>query len=145
MTAYVEKIASAWAENDINTMEAAQDEIQKCNATKDYVLNISKKFNMNYHPTAKQAAFIEQWKNLGFSLELVHFAYERTLEQINKLSFGYINKILLSWRDSGFMTVQDVKNAENDFKKKKKTSSSKKAEIDSDMEEYESIINQFLY
>ena len=100
---------------------------------------------MNYNPTAKQAAFIEQWKNLGFSIELVHFAYERTLEQINKLNFGYINKILLSWRDSGFMTVQDVKNAESDFRKNKKGTPSKKDVKDADVEEYESIINQFLY
>ncbi|SEH37031.1 DnaD and phage-associated domain-containing protein [Ruminococcus flavefaciens] len=144
-TAYIEKIASAWAENDINTMEAAQDEIQKRNAAKDYILSIMKKFEMNRRPTAKQAEFIEQWKNAGFQLELVHYAYEKTIEQINKLSFDYINKILLSWRDSGFMTVQDVKNAENDFKKNKKGNSSKKDIKDADMEGYESIINQFLY
>ena len=144
-TAYVEKIASAWSENDINTMEAAQDEIQKRNAAKDYVLSIMKKFEMNRRPTTKQTEFIEQWKNAGFNIELIHYAYEKTIEQINKLSFDYINKILLSWRDSGFMTVQDVKNSENDFKKNKKGSSSKKDIKDADMEEYESIINQFLY
>lgn len=144
-TAYVEKIASAWAENDINTMEAAQDEIQKRNAAKDYILSIMKKFEMNRRPTAKQAEFIEQWKNAGFNLELVHYAYEKTIEQINKLSFDYINKILLSWRDSGFMTVQDVKNAESDFRKNKKAAPSKNDAKDADVEEYESIINQFLY
>lgn len=144
-TAYVEKIAFTWSENDINTMEAAQDEIQKRNTARDYILSIMEKFEMNRRPTAKQAEFIEQWKNAGFKLELIHYAYEKTIEQINKLSFDYINKILLSWRDSGFMTVQDVKNAESDFRKNKKGTSSKKPENDTDMEEYESIINQFLY
>ena len=46
------------------------------------------------------------------------------IEQINKLSFDYINKILLSWRDSGFATVKDVQNAENDYKKKKNSMNS---------------------
>ena len=144
-TAYVEKIASVWAENDINTMEAAQDEIQKRKDSRDYILSIMKKFEMNRKPTAKQAEFIEQWKNSGFNIELVHYAYEKTIEQINKLSFDYINKILLSWRDSGFTTVNDVKNAEITFRKNKKSTAAKSGETDTDMEEYESIINQFLY
>lgn len=144
-TGYVEKIAAAWAENNINTMEAAQDEVQKRNASRDFTLSIMRKFEMNRFPTAKQADFIEQWKNAGFSIELIHYAYEKTIEQINKLSFDYINKILLSWRSSGFVTVSEVKNAESDFRKKKKSSSAKNEAADADMQEYESIINQFLY
>ena len=144
-TAYVEKIASVWAENDINTMSAAQDEIQKLSASRDYISGIMRAFEMTRRPTAKQAEFIEQWKNAGFNIELIHYAYEKTIEQINKLSFDYINKILLSWRDSGFASVQEVKNAESDFRKKKKNVPTKGVQSDSDIEEYESVINQLLY
>lgn len=144
-TAYVEKIASAWAENDINSMEAAQDEIQKLNASNDFIQCIMKKFEMKCRPTTKQSEVINQWRKNAYDLELIYYAYEKTVEQINKLSFEYINKILLSWRNSGFFTVQDVKNSENKLKKNKKTTSSKKEIKDADMEEYESIINQFLY
>lgn len=144
-TAYVEKIASVWAENDINTMAAAQDEIQKLSASRDYISGIMRAFEMTRRPTAKQAEFIEQWRNAGFNVELIHYAYEKTIEQINKLSFDYINKILLSWRDSGFSTAQEVKNAESDFRKKKKNAPAKSVQTDPDIEEYESVINQLLY
>ena len=142
-TAYVEKIASVWAENDINTMAAAQDEIQRMSASRDYISGIMRAFEMTRRPTTKQAELIQQWKNAGFSVELIRYAYEKTIERIDKLNFDYINKILLSWRDNGFATVKDVQNAENDYKKKKNSSPS--GNNSTDIEEYKSVINKFLY
>lgn len=144
-TAYVEKIAADWAENDINSMKAAQDEIQRLSASKDYTESIMKLFEMSRRPTTKQDEIIKQWKKNGFSLDLIHYAYEKTLEQINKLNFDYINKILISWNDSGFKSADDVKNAESSFRRKKKEQNSQKGENDPDIEEYKSVINKFLY
>ena len=143
-TAYIEKIAADWSANDINTMSAAQEEIERLSASRDYIIGIMKAFEMTRRPTAKQSEFIQQWKNAGFDLELIHYAYEKTLEQINKLSFDYINKILISWNDSGFRTVQDVKSAENEFRKKKKKNAPA-GDSDPDIEKYKSVINKFLY
>lgn len=142
-TAYMEKIASVWAENDINTINAAQDEIQRMNASKEYSAKIAKLFQMQSRPTTKQNEFIQQWKNAGISLDLIRLAYEKTIEQINKLNFNYINKILISWQDSGFKTVQDVEAAESEYKKKR--TGVKKNANDPDIEQYESVINKFLY
>ena len=144
-TAYVEKIAADWAENDINSMKAAQDEIQRLSASKDYTESIMKLFEMSRRPTTKQDEIIKQWKKNGFSLDLIHYAYEKTLEQINKLNFDYINKILISWNDSGFKSADDVKNAESSFRRKKKEQNSQKGGNDPDIEEYKSVINKFLY
>lgn len=143
-TAYVEKIASVWAENDINTMAAAQDEIQRLSASRDYISGIMRAFEMTRRPTTKQTELIQQWKNAGFSVDLIRYAYEKTIERIDKLNFDYINKILLSWRDSGFATVEDVKNAESSYRSSKKAAS-KSSMNDTDVEEYESVINQFLH
>lgn len=142
-TAYMEKIASVWAENDINTINAAQDEIQRMTASKEYSAKIAKLFQMQSRPTTKQNEFIQQWKNADISLELIKLAYEKTMEQINKLNFNYINKILLSWQSSGFKTVQDVQAAESEYKKKK--AGSKNEPDDTDIEKYNSVINKFLY
>ncbi len=143
-TAYIEKIASVWAEKEINTIAAAQDEIQSINAGREYISRIMQIFQMQNRPTSKQNEFIQQWKNAGFSFELIEYAYEKTIEQINKLNFNYINKILLSWRDSGFMSVKEVQNAESEYVKKKKNTASKNNSDDSDYEKYESVINKFL-
>ena len=118
---YIEKIAADWSENEINDLTAAQEEVSRLNESRNYISQIMRTFEMKRRPTSKQMEIISQWKNIGFNMDLIHYAYEKTIERIDKLSFEYINRILLSWRDSGFSTVQDVKNAEADYKKNKKS------------------------
>ena len=138
---YIEKVAADWAENEINDLDRAQTEVQRIAVTHDFTGRIMRMFEMTRRPTGKQAEFIEQWRNDGYSDELIHFAYEKTIEQINKLSFDYINKILVSWRDSGYTTVQNVRDAESDYKKRK--NAPKKAGTDPDIEKYKVLINKF--
>ena len=138
---YIERVAADWAENDIDDLEKAQGEVQRISVSNDFTGRIMKKFEMTRRPTAKQAEFIEQWRAANYDPELIHYAYEKTIEQINKLSFDYINKILISWHDSGFKTVQQVRDAESDFRNKKKKG--QKNTSDPDVEKYEVVINQF--
>lgn len=138
---YIEKIACSWSENEINTLDAAQNEVTRMKKSREYTTKIMRIFEMNHRPTTKQEEYIKQWKNIGFSMELIQYAYEKTIEQINKLSFAYINKILISWRDSGFSTVTHVKNAESDYQKKKISSGN--GQSDFDVDKYKSLINKF--
>ncbi|MGN0576220.1 MAG: DnaD domain protein [Ruminococcus sp.] len=139
---YIEKIAADWSENEINDLTAAQEEVSRLNESRNYISQIMRTFEMKRRPTSKQMEIISQWKNIGFNIDLIHYAYEKTIERIDKLSFEYINRILLSWRDSGFSTVQDVKNAEADYKKNKK-SGSKDSGDDFDVDKYKIFINNF--
>ncbi len=139
--AYIEKIAMSWAEKDINTLEAAQEETERLSSSHDYISNIMKMFEMKRKPTAKQLEVIQQWRSANYSSELIHYAYEKTIEQIDKLSFEYINKILMSWSSSGYKTVDDVKRAESEFKKSKKSTQS--SSDDFDAEKYSFAINNF--
>lgn len=142
-SAYIEKIACSWAENDINNLAAAEDEIQRMTEAHSFTGQIMKVFEMNRRPTTKQADFIAKWKEAGFSLELISYAYEKTIEQINKLSFEYINKILLSWKNNGLATVREVRHSEEDYKKNKKNTSGFAAAVNSDVEKYNVVINKF--
>lgn len=139
---YIEKIACDWSENEINSLSSAQEEVSRMASSRDFVSRIMRSFEMKRRPTAKQTEFIDQWKSIGFSIELIHYAYEKTVERIDKLSFEYINKILLSWRDSGYTTVQQVKDAESDYKKKK-DSDNKSSYDDFDVDKYKIFINNF--
>lgn len=138
---YIEKIACSWSENEINTLDAAQNEVTRMKNSREYSGKIMRTFEMNHRPTSKQEEYINQWKNIGFNIELIRYAYEKTVEQINKLSFAYINKILLSWRDSGYTTVTHVKNAEDDYQQKKASSVNQKSDFD--VEKYKSLVNKF--
>lgn len=138
---YIEKVAMDWADNDINDLEKAQSEVQRITVSNDYTGRIMKMFEMTRRPTSKQAEFIDQWRSRSLDFELIHYAYEKTIEQINKLSFDYINKILISWCDSGFTSVQQVREAENDYRSSKKKNV--KTGGDPDVDKYKVVINQF--
>lgn len=121
---YIEKIASEWAEKEINTLEAATSELEKINNSRIFISEIKQIFELRQNPTANQQKFISQWHSAGFSIDLIHLAYEKTVEQINKVSFEYINKILMSWKENGYKTPDDVYNAESEYKKKRRNEAS---------------------
>ena len=134
-------IACKWAENDINSLEAAQEEVQRMTSSNDFIGAITKKFEMKRNPTTKQREFISSWQSEGFSLDLIGYAYEKNIEQIDKLSFEYINKILMNWKESGFTTVRSVRDSEISYKKNKKETQSTSGT--SDVDKYKVVINKF--
>ena len=42
-------------------------------------------FELRQNPTTNQQKFISQWQTDGYSTALIHYAYEKTVEQINKV------------------------------------------------------------
>ncbi|MCM1528849.1 MAG: DnaD domain protein [Alistipes sp.] len=136
----IERTAERWAKMEINSLAAAQDEVERMNAQNSFTGEIKRMFEMNHAPTTKQQEFIESWQRAGYSTPLIHLAYERTLEQINKLSFDYINSILVSWSKSNYKTPDDVKAGEEEFRKGRKSDS--KGNSDGfDPEKYKAFIN----
>lgn len=138
--AYIEKIAMTWSEKDINSIDAAQDEIERLTSSNDYVGGIMKLFELKCRPTSKQLEIIEDWRKADYNRDLIHYAYEKSIENTNKVSFAYINKVLMSWSENGYKTSDDVKRAESDYRKRKKSGS----ENDSfDADKYNFVINNF--
>lgn len=136
----IERTAERWSKMEINTLAAAQDEVERMNALNSFTGDIKRMFEMNHAPTTKQQEFIESWQKAGYGTPLIHLAYERTLEQINKLSFEYINKILISWGESSYKTPDDVKAGEEKFRQGRKSES--KGNSDGfDPEKYKAFIN----
>lgn len=138
---YMETIAASWADNDINTLSAAQAEVERMGASRDYINMIMRSFSMN-RITPKQKDIAEQWRKADYSPELIQYAYEKTIENLDRLNFDYINKILISWADSGFRSVSEVKAHEEQYKQKKKVQGNQN--VSSDVEKYNIVINKFL-
>ena len=72
--AYIEKIAMAWSENDINSIDAAQDEIERLTSSNDYLGSIMKLFELKCRPTSKQLEIIEDWRKADYNRDLIHYA-----------------------------------------------------------------------
>lgn len=79
--------------------------------------------------TKQEQKYIDTWFfDFHFDISMVKLAYERTINQINKLSFPYINRILTSWHSKGITTTREAA-AE---RQQKKTTQQETSSIDFD-------------
>ena len=90
------------------THEAVEKEIIRLIDKNSFEKKISDLFGLTIKLTPKQKEFIENWLSLNLSLELIEFAYEKCVDSLNKLSFPYINKILMNWSDGGYQTKEQI-------------------------------------
>lgn len=107
--AYAEAIAIRWAQEDITTPERAEAEIRRMSEAHTFSGAIQRSFHMNRKPTRNQQEIIEKWQTARYPLNLICLAYEITIEQIDKLDFKYIDKILQNWSAQGVQTPEQAK------------------------------------
>lgn len=106
---YVEKIALNWHDNGITTHELAAREITRLKNYYSFEGQVSAKLGLGRTLTPTEKKFLGEWADKGFSVDLTVYAYERTVDNIGKVKFSYMNKILTSWRENGITTVAEAK------------------------------------
>lgn len=117
---YIRKTALEWLENGIDTIEAAEERMRVLEEAKTWEGEVKRVLEIYGRSlVGKEKEFCESWRLYNISPELIHFAYEKCIEKTAKLSFPYINKILLSWHQKGIKTVAEAA-AENKPKTEEK-------------------------
>ncbi len=120
--AYVASIAMAWHDAGINDLESAEEEIQRMTEAHSYVSEIRRIFDMQRKPTTKQMEYIEKWKAAGTPMPILQYAYERTVEAIEKCDFKYIDKIVTDLAEKGITDPAEADRAREKGGKKPKSS-----------------------
>ena len=106
---YIRKTALEWLENGIDTIEAAEERMRILEEAKSWEGEVKRVLEIYGRSlVSKEKEFCESWRIYGISSDLIHFAYEKCIEKTAKLSFPYINKILLSWHQKGIKTVAEA-------------------------------------
>ncbi len=115
---YLETVAMDWAERGIDTFEAAEAhvmELEERDSTERKICGMLGIFDRAL--TATEKKYIKQWaETQGLSLDLIPLAYDRTVSRTGKLSWSYMNKILLSWVEEGLTTQKQVEESEEAFR-----------------------------
>lgn len=106
---YVEKIAVNWQENNINTHELAMREISRLKNYYSFEGQAAAKLGLDRTLTPTEKKFLKEWSDKGVSIDLVVYAYEKTIDNIGKVKFSYMNKIIISWQENGITTVSEAK------------------------------------
>lgn len=106
----IEKEAYYWAEQGIDTTEAAAAYIQRQNVYHSRLSALTRLLQIRGRSlTVAEEKYARQWLEMGFSDEVIAMAYERTCLNTGGLNWAYMHKILLRWKEAGLRTAADVR------------------------------------
>lgn len=124
-------LGKSWAEKEINTIEKANEYIDRMNKTNAVYEKIKAAVGFEHtRPSTSQAEFIAVWCEKGYSMPLVLKAFDIMIENTKRPSFSYVNKVLLSWEESGYKSTDDVKKGEISKQPNENKKSNKKVSYD---------------
>ncbi len=130
----IERIALDWLDRGYDTHEKVEKHIQKLTDDSKNENVIKSDFGI-YDRTlsAKEKMLISTWFNdYKFEIDMIHLAYEKTIDRTGKMSFPYINTILKSWFENDIHTPKQVSEQEADFEKAKAKENKSKASYNID-------------
>lgn len=121
---YIEKVALAWNEMKIKTVDDAQNYIRKTEDKWGTYREILKFLGIRNTDIMKpQEDMLEKWTSTyNYSLDIIKKACDICFQRLNRADFKYIDGILSSWNKDNLKTLQDIENRETSYK----NSSSKK-------------------
>ncbi|MBQ7957263.1 MAG: DnaD domain protein [Clostridia bacterium] len=115
-TSYISKIGKDWGEREIDTLEKADEVISELKAADEMWNEFRIKTGISTpRPTSAQMKYLNVWKNqYNFSMDMVFLAYEESANNIQKISFPYMDKVLQNWHKEGIKTPADVNKAKQE-------------------------------
>lgn len=106
----IEKEAYQWAEQGIDTLEAASAYIQTQNQRESQMTSLMSLLQIRgRNLTAAEERYAGAWLTMGFDADAIREAYERTCLNTGGLNWVYMNKILTRWQQAGFHTLEQVR------------------------------------
>ena len=63
--------------------------------------------------TPAEERYALSWLDMGFTMDVIAIAYERTCLNTGGMNWPYMNKILQSWNESGFKTADQVRSGDH--------------------------------
>ena len=109
----IEKEAYAWAEQGIDTMEEAAAYIRNQNVRNSQLGKLLQTLQIHKRNlTPGEEKYALKWLDMGFQMDAIAIAYERTCLNTGGLNWAYMNKILTRWHEAGLHTAQQVQNGD---------------------------------
>lgn len=105
----VEKEAYSWANREILTLEQAEEYIDAVKKRRQTAALAAAALGIRgREPTPSEQRYIGEWLDLGFGVEELEAAYDRTVTNTGSLKWPYMNKIILSWHEKGLHTLAAI-------------------------------------
>lgn len=111
----VERLGIAWSDNGVNTVELAEQEIERIARSREAWGRISSLLGLHTagRPTQAQLTTAERWLNTwGFHDEMIAEAYERCVNSKGEYSMSYMNAILKKWFEKRIFSMDALRASE---------------------------------
>jgi len=109
----IEKEAYAWAEQGIDTLEEAAAFIHSQNQRRSQLHQLMNVLQIRGRAlTPAEEKYARSWLEMGFSLDAIGDAYERTCLNTGGLNWPYMHKILSRWHEAGFKTLEQIRSGD---------------------------------
>ena len=124
---YMEKVAINWNQQGIKTPKQARAESYKHDSD---IIAVMKALGMENAPTLKEGSYISSWRGeLGFSMDIIMEACDRTVMATQKNRIKYCDSILRNWFTNKVSTREDINKLDASFTQKKAKASSKSIDM----------------
>jgi DnaD and phage-associated domain len=140
-TRYIEKAAMNWADEEIFTHEKAEEKLRRLAENSKAWHLVEQAVGMPHRaPSTKEENAASVWVNdWGFSIAMIHEAYDRSVDSTGKFTMPYMNRILERWHKEGVSTLEQAQKEKEERTASRKSGekTQKNKNVTFDIEEYE--------
>ena len=105
----VEKEAYRWNDLEILTLDQAEEHIRSQRIRQSAVQRVLPILGIHDRlPVASEQKYISAWLDMGFDEDALATAYDRTVTQIHKFNWHYMDKILRDWHGKNLHTGREI-------------------------------------
>lgn len=107
--AFIEKVAYTWFDREIVTHEQADEWIGEYTRRKSLMGQLQRELGIqDRRLTPTERKYIDGWLELGFGVEALALAADRTITNTGGLRWKYMDSIVRSWHEKGLHTVEEI-------------------------------------
>ncbi len=102
---------SKWTRKGILSIEAAQSYIDGETILYDREESVMRTLGIPKRALSdEERETIKHWCEMGFSDQVIRFAYDKTVNSLHKANWKYMTTIMESWHSKGLHTMEEVQN-----------------------------------
>ena len=106
---FIEREAYTWANREIITLEQAEEYISRSKRRREETGKVAEALGIRgrqLSPTEKK--YINAWLDMGFDIDVILLAFDRTVTNTGGLKWSYMNKILSNWKEKNLNSVAEI-------------------------------------
>lgn len=115
---FIVREAYSWVNREIMTLELAEEYIRSQKTKLEDTDKIKNAVGIKGRElSATEKRYISSWLDMGYDLDCILIAYDRTVTNTGSLKWSYMDKIIQNWQKAGLRNAAEIEKADSKFRK----------------------------